>query len=198
MNAYSAIPITNVVIYPPNNNIASLYKGNLSFDDIDRRQPEGVLFSKTIAIGTNQVTQLYTTSANNNEYTMRIIRDRGVTSEFKNTLGQQHMLLSFYYTGNYGPKHWFCIIDSTDGPFRSVLFMEKEDALWRQCTDLRKYPVRIALFELARQHDLFNTKKALDPKTINTFIDEMKRIDNTIRMNTKENPDYYDPVITIN
>ena len=186
--------IRDVVVYEPSMSISSLYKEGLSFEKIDRTHPEGVLFCKTRTENTDQVERLYTASANSNKYMMEIIRNRETSSGFKKEISQKTLLLSFYYYGVHSPTHWFCLFESPDGTSRAVFFLEQENSAWRQGTDVAKYPVRIAFFDLVKKLNVFDTKRILSRGDIDAFIDDCRNIDSIITTGMAEDPEHYGPV----
>ena len=186
--------VREVVVYKTSMSIGSLYKENPSFKEIDRTHPEGVLFCKTRTENADQVEELYTASANENKYMMKMIRDRGVSAEFKKSISHKTLLFSFYYYGSYSPSHWFCLFESQDGTSRAVFFLEQENSIWRQGTDVAKYPVRIAFFDLAKKHNLFDTKRELSRANIDAFINDCRNIDDVISKGMIEDPEHYGPV----
>ena len=186
--------IRDAVVYKPFINVGSLYEQDLTFEQIDRTRPEGTLFSKTKSETGNQVEELYTASANNDEYMMNIIRAREISTDFKKEISKMVLLFSFYYYGNYGPPHWFCILDSEDGTSKAPLFMELENGLWRQCPNVAKYPVRVAFFDLAKKHNFFSPKRVLSRSDIDSFIADIRNIDDVISSGMDENPEHYGSV----
>ena len=185
--------IRKVVLYKPSMTIGSLYGDNTSFDDINRSLPEGVLFCKTRSENANQVEQLYTASANESE-AMMMIRNRGISGDFKKRISQKTLLFSFYYYGIHSPAHWFCLFESPDGNSRAVFFLEQENGIWRQGTDVAKYPVRIAFFDLAKKHNIFDSKQVLSRDVIDAFINDCRNIDSIITTGMAEDPEHYGPV----
>lgn len=186
--------IRDVVMYKPSTSVSSLYKEDLKFEHIARTQPEGTLFSKTKSETGNQVEKLYTASANNDEYMMNVIRAREISADFKEAISKMRLLFSFYYYGVYGPPHWFCILDSEDGTSKVPLFMELENGLWRQCPNVAKYPVRVAFFDLAKKHNFFSPKRVLSRSDIDSFIADIRNIDDIISSGMDENPEHYGSV----
>ena len=186
--------VRNVVIYKPSTTIGSLYNKNMTFDKVDRTLPEGTLFCKTKSENPNQVKQLYTASANKNKYMMKIIRERGVSIEFKNEISQKKLLFSFYYYGTYGPPLWFCVFESADGALRSPFIFEKENNKWREVVDSGKYPVIIAVFDLGKKHKIFDGKIPLNQKIIDAFINDCRDIDTIISAGMAKDPEHYGPV----
>ena len=194
INTHATTIIKDIVIYDPSQTVASLCDGNLSFDEIDISRPENVLFCKTRTKTTNQVAQLYTASANENEYMMEMIRNREISPEIQKEWSEQRLIFSFYYYGNHGPPHWFCFIETPDSDVRASVFFELEDQNWKQGVNVRKYPVRVAFFEISEKNRFYDPTKKLSKNDIDEFINECRNIDDIITTGMAENPEHYGPV----
>lgn len=186
-----------VIVYDPPISIASLYKGNPAFDEIDFTQPEGVLFAKTRVKSTNQLDKIYCTEMRNEREIMDLARSQELSDSFKKEWGQNELIFSFYYSGIYGPPHWFGIADNPEGSYRVPLLLVLNDGSWCQYGDVGKYPIRIAFFDLCEKHDMFDKEKPLTQTDIEVLINDWRNIDDIISKGMEEDPEHYGPVLIL-
>lgn len=185
--------IRKVTLYKPSMTIGDLHDANKSFDKIDRKKPERTLFSKTVVENNDQLGKIYTASVKESEI-MQVIQEDESSEKYKNEISQKKVLFSFYYYGYYGPPYWFCFFESPGISFRIPVFFELENNEWRQETDIGKYPVLIAFFDLGKKHGVFDGKKPLTQSDIEAFINDCRNLDDIIAKGMSENPEHYGPV----
>jgi hypothetical protein len=185
--------IRNVVLYQPSTKIGDLYNANKSFNEIDRTLPERTLFSKTKVENKTQLEKIYTSSVQKSEM-MQVIQGDEASEKYKNDIRQKEVLFSLYYHGSYGPPYWFCFFESPGISFRVPVFLELENDEWRQETDIGKYPVIIAFFDLGKKHGVFNGGKPLTQSDIEAFINDCRNLDDIITAGMAEDPEYYGSV----
>ena len=76
-----------VTVYNPPLRIASLLKDKPLFDQIDRTQPYGLIFAKTVVTNVSQVKKIYTDEILKQPEIMDVILNHELTDKFKKKWG---------------------------------------------------------------------------------------------------------------
>ena len=189
--------IQNVKIYETGTTIGSLFEENLSFEEVDRTEPMGTLFSKTRVTDPAQIHEIYVSEVLKDDFMMEMIYKRWTNTTALVRFSNKEPLFSFYYEGLYGPPMWFCFFETQlneEKRVRIPFSLELEDGAWRQVTNVAKYPVMIALDDLDTDYYIFDAKNPLTPEIIRDFIARCQEIDEIITERMQTDPDYYSPV----
>ena len=189
--------IQEVKIYKPGTTIGSLFEENLSFEEIDRSEPMGTLFSKTRVTDPHQIHEIYVSEVLKDDFMMEMIYKRWTNTTALVRFSNKEPLFSFHYEGLHGPPMWFCFFETQlnkEKRVRIPFSLELEDGAWRQVTNVAKYPVMIALGDLRKKHKISYASTPLTPKVLNAFLDDCQQIDEIITERMQTDPDYYSPV----
>ena len=191
--------ISGVKIYDPPVRISSLFESKLTFDEIDRTNPLGALFSKTKVETTNQIAEVYCKDDSDPASIQNAIECDELTDELKRDLGNHKLILSFYYNGDYG-RYWFYIDWSYDpkseidtGYFPSWLVYE--DGVWKWCTDVAGSPIVVAYGDLFEKYNFWGRKEpTVNKSELRAFINDCCKMDEIIKERMKTDPEHYSRV----